>query len=80
MSIINVTNARKNLYRLIDEVSESHHPVVISGKDNSAVLVGEDDWNAIQETLYLTGIPGMEDSIREGLNTPVEKCSTELDW
>ena len=80
MSTINVTNARKNLYRLIDEVSESHHPVVISGKDNSAVLVGEDDWNAIQETLYLTSIPGMVDSIREGLNTPVEKCSTELDW
>ena len=80
MSTINVTNARKNLYRLIDEVSESHHPVVISGKDNSAVLVGEDDWNAIQETLYLTSIPGMEDSIREGLNTPVEKCSAELDW
>ena len=80
MGPINVTNARKNLYRLIDEVSESHHPVVISGKENSAILVGEDDWNAIQETLYLSGIPGMADSIREELNTPVEECDTELEW
>ena len=80
MGTINVTNARKNLYRLIDEVSESHQPVVISGKENSAILVSEDDWNAIQETLYLSGIPGMAESIREGLNTPAQECDTELEW
>ena len=80
MSTMNATSARKQLYRLIDEVSESHDPVVITGKANSAVLVGEEDWNAIQETLFLSSIPGMADSIREGLRTPVEECDSELDW
>ena len=80
MAAINATNARKNLYRLIREVGESHEPVVITGKENSAVLVGEDDWHAIQETLYLHSIPGMADSIRKGLKTPVEECDTEIRW
>ena len=80
MGTINATNARRNLYRLIDEVSESHRPIVISGKENSAVLVSEDDWNAIQETLYLSSIPGMAASIREGLSTSVDQCDTELEW
>jgi antitoxin YefM len=80
MSAINATNARKNLYKLIKEVGESHEPVTITGKDSSAVLVNEDDWNAIQETLHLLSIPGMADSIREGLKTPVDECDSEVDW
>ena len=77
MGTLNVTNARKNLYRLISEVNESHVPVTITGKERSAVLDSEEDWNAIQETLYLSAIPGMTESIRKGLATPVEECDVE---
>ena len=80
MTIIKVTNARSKLYKLIDEVASSHEPIMISGKRTNAVLVSEDDWNAIQETLYLISIPGMRESIRKGLETPLEECSEELDW
>jgi prevent-host-death family protein len=68
------------LYRLIDEVATSHEPIIITGKRGSAVLISEDDWRAIQETMYLLNIPGMRDSIREGLVTPIEECTRELDW
>ena len=80
MPSVNATNARKNLYRLIKEVGESHEPVTIAGKDSSAVLVSEDDWSAIQETLHLLSIPGMAESIREGLKTPVDECDSAVDW
>jgi prevent-host-death family protein len=80
MPTITATEARKKLYTLVDDVAESHDPVQIVGKRNSAVLVSEEDWRAIQETLYLTSIPGMRESIREGLKTPVEECDEELDW
>lgn len=80
MTVIKVTNARSKLYKLIDEVASSHEPVLISGKRANAVLISEEDWNAIQETLYLISIPGMRESIREGLKTPTEECSEELDW
>ncbi len=80
MTSITVTEARKKLYTLLDEVARSHSPVQITGKRNSAVLVSEDDWRAVQETLYLTSIPGMRESIREGLETPVEECDRELEW
>ena len=80
MSRITVTEARSNLYRLIDETAESHQPIVIMGKRNKAVLVSEDDWSAIQETLYLTSVPGMRETIREGMETPLEECDEELVW
>jgi len=80
MTSITATEARKKLYTLLDDVADSHEPVRIAGKRNSAVLVAENDWRAIQETLYLTSIPGMRDSIIKGLKTPVEKCKKELDW
>lgn len=75
-----VTEARKQLYRLLDEVAQSHEPIQIAGKRNSAVLVGEEDWRAIRETLRLTSIPGMRDSIDIGMSTPVDECHDELDW
>lgn len=80
MTNITVTEARKKLYTLLDEVALSHEPVQIAGKRNSAVLVSEDDWRAIKETLFLLGIPGMRESIREGMQTPIEGCEEELDW
>lgn len=80
MSTLTATEARKRLYSLVDDVAESHDPIQIVGKRNSAVLVSEEDWRAIQETLYLSSIPEMRKSIREGLKTPVKKCEEELDW
>ena len=78
MRTMNVTHARKTLDRLIDEVCETHLPITITGRQRSAVLVSEEDWKGAQETLYLSAIPGMADSIREGLATPVEECDATL--
>lgn len=80
MAAITASEARANLYRLIDDAAISHRPVLITGKRNNAVLVSEEDWVSIQETLYLLSIPGMRESIREGMNTPIEECDKELDW
>jgi len=80
MPTLTATEARKRLYSLVDEVKESHEPIQIVGKRSSAVLISEEDWRAIQETLFLTSIPGMRKSIREGLGTPVEECDEDIDW
>jgi len=80
MTIIKATDARSNLYNLIDEAAESHQPIVITGKRNNAVLISEDDWNAINETLYLLSIPRMRESIKEGLEEDVSKCSKDIEW
>ena len=80
MSTLTASEARARLYRLIDETAESHVPIRITGKRNSAVLVSEKDWASVQETMYLLSVPGMRESIQEGLDTPVEECETELDW
>lgn len=80
MTTVSATEARKKLYALVDDVSQSHEPVQITGKRHSAVLISEADWRAIQETLYLTSIPGMKNSILRGLKTPAAKCHKELDW
>ena len=80
MATSSATEARKRLYSLVDEVKESHNPVQIVGKRNSAVLVSEEDWRAIQETLYLTSIPGMRESIEKGIETPVEDCEEHPGW
>ena len=80
MTTITATEARKRLYNLVDDVAASHDPVQIVGKRNSAVLVSEEDWRAVQETLYLTSIPGMRESIQEGLKTSVKECDEEPCW
>lgn len=80
MPILTATEARSKLYRLIDEAASTHEPIVITGKRGRAVLISEDDWRSIQETLYLLNIPGMRESIREGLSTPVDKCDEEIAW
>lgn len=80
MSVVTATEARAQLYRLLDEVSESHEAVLITGKRANAVLVSEEDWRAIQETVYLLGVPGMRESVVEGLNTTVDECFDEVEW
>jgi antitoxin YefM len=80
MTSITATEARKRLYSLVDEVAESHEAIRIAGKRNSAVLISDGDWRAIQESLYLVNIPGMRASIRKGLKTPIDQCVEELTW
>ena len=75
MITLTATQARAKLYKLLDEVTESHRPVFIIGKRSNAVLVAEDDWRALQETVYLLGIPGMRESISEGLSAPLDECA-----
>jgi len=80
MSTLNVTEARSKLYSLIDETQQTHKPIIITGKRGNAVLLAEEDWNAISETLYLLSIPGMRESIREGLDTDLDETDKSLDW
>jgi antitoxin YefM len=80
MTSIPVTQARSKLYQLVDDAAASHEPIQITGKRSNAVLVSEDDWRSIQETLYLLSIPGMRESIRKGLKEPLSKSTTELSW
>lgn len=80
MKSITATEARKTLYRLLDEVAVTSQPVQITSKRTSAVLVSADDWRALEETVHLMSIPGMRESIREGMETPIEECVEELDW
>ncbi len=79
-STMTASKVRANLYNLIDEVSVSHKPLLITGKRYNAMLVSEEDWSGIQETLYLLSIPGMGESIKKGMATPLDECSKELDW
>ena len=80
MTTLNATEARSKLYNLIDETSKTHQPIVITGKRGNAVLLAEDDWNSINETLFLLSVPGMRESIREGMNTSLDECNKDLDW
>jgi len=80
MTTLTASKARSQLYRLIDEAASSHEPVIISGKRSQAVLLSTEDWQAIQETLYLLSIPRMRESIRKGFKTPVKECAKELGW
>lgn len=80
MKTTNATNARQELYILIDETNFSLKPIQIAWKRSNAVLISEEDWASIQETLCLLSIPNMRESIIKGLKTPVNECSKELDW
>jgi antitoxin YefM len=80
MQTLTASEARANLYRLIDQAAESHEPIVITGKRVNAVLLSAEDWSAIQETLYLLGIPGVRESVLEGMSAGADECSKELDW
>lgn len=80
MTSITATEARKRLYALVDEVQECHEPIQITGKRGSAILIAEDDWRAVQETLYLVSIPGMRESLLEGMATPAEDLEDRVQW
>ncbi|MDO8683725.1 MAG: type II toxin-antitoxin system Phd/YefM family antitoxin [Armatimonadota bacterium] len=80
MKALSVSKAKEILSKLVGEVASEHEPVLIRGKKTTAVLLDQDDWRAIQETLYILSIPDMRESIREGLETPVDQCSEELSW
>lgn len=80
MATLTASEARANLYRLIDQAAESHRPIHIAGKRTSAVLLSTEDWQAIQETLYLLSIPGMRKSVKEGMAQPVSKSAKSLKW
>jgi len=80
MTILNATEARSKLYSLIDETAKTHQPIVITGKRGNAVLVSEEDWNSITETLHLLSVPGMRESIINGLDQDLSECSKDLDW
>ena len=80
MTILTASEARANLYRLIDQTAESHQPVFITGKRAGAVLVSEDDWKSIQETLFLLSVPGMRESIKDGMAEPLGESAKEPDW
>jgi prevent-host-death family protein len=80
MTTISATKARNNLYSLIDEANESHIPIQITGKRGNAVLISEDDWRAISETIHLSMIPGMVESIKQGMSEEIGDCSDTLEW
>ena len=80
MKVITAEQAQESLQDLLDQTANSHEPIQINGVSANGVLMAEEDWRAIQETLYLLSIPGMRESIREGMNTPIEECSEELTW
>lgn len=80
MTSMSATEARKQLYKLLDDVAASHEPIEITGRRSNAVLVSEDDWRAVQETLHLLSIPGMRESILEGMAASVEELADKLDW
>lgn len=80
MQSLTASEARANLYRLMDQAAESHQPITIAGKRHDAVLVSAEDWQAIQETLFLLAVPGMRESIKEGLVEPIDACAKGLDW
>ena len=80
MTTLSASEARSRLYRLMDEARTSHEPILITGKRGNAVLLSEEDWSAVQETMYLLSIPGMRESIKEGLSTPIEECDEDPGW
>lgn len=80
MTTLTASQARAKLYKLLDEAAQSHEPIQITGKRHNGVLISEEDWRAINETIYLLSVPGMRKSIRQGLKTPVKKCTKKLKW
>ena len=80
MRSMRVSEARDNLYRVVDEAAQTHEPIMITGKRGNAVIIGEDEWRAVEETLYLLSVPGMRESIVEGMKTPIKECKKTLEW
>lgn len=80
MKTLNITGLRKDIYNIIDEINKNNEPILINGKRSNAVLISENDWNSLTETIYLTSNKNLAKSIKEGLNTPISKCNDKIDW
>lgn len=80
MHTVTRSQAKLTLHRLIDESAKSHQPILITGERNNAVLISEEDWTSIQESIHLLSTPGMRESIREGIAAPIDDCTSKLDW
>lgn len=80
MHTLTATEAATNLYQLLEQVALTHKPILITGKQANAVLISEEDWRSLEETIYLLSVPGMRESIVEGLQTPIENCDDEVEW
>lgn len=80
MKTISITEARNNIYKLIDMTNEDGEPIQITGKRGNAILLSEEDWRAIRETLYLVSIPGMRESIIKGMKEPLDKAVSKIKW
>ncbi len=78
--VITVSQARTNIYKIMDETAQTHQPILITGKRNNVVMLSEEDWNAIEETLYLNSIPGMASSIKEAMDAPNSEFSEDIEW
>ncbi len=78
--VMSVSQARKDIYNLMDETAQTHEPILITGKRNNVVMISQEDWNAIEETLYLNSIPNMAKSIQEAMNAPDSDFSETIEW
>ncbi len=78
--VMTVSQARANIYKIMDETAQTHQPIMITGKRNNVVMLSEEDWNAIEETLYLNSIPGMASSIKEAMDAPNSEFSEDIEW
>ena len=80
MSTFIATESQLRLYALMDEAAETHQPITITGKRENVEHLSKEDWNAINETLYLLSAPGMRESIREGMEAALDECNQDLEW
>jgi prevent-host-death family protein len=80
MPAFSVSQARENLDTILDEVQNTFEPIIIAGKNSSAILISEDVWRSIEETLYLNSMPGMKESIIAGMQEKIEHCSRDIGW
>jgi len=78
--VMTVSQARTNIYKIMDETAQTHQPIMITGKRNNVVMLSEEDWNAIEETLYLNSIPGMASSIKEAMDAPDSEFIEDIEW
>jgi prevent-host-death family protein len=78
--VMTVSQARTNIYKIMDETAQTHQPIMITGKRNNVVMISEEDWNAIEETLYLNSITGMANSIKEAMDAPDSEFSEDIEW
>jgi len=78
--IMSVSQVRADIYNIMDETAQTHEPILITGKRNNAVMLSQEDWNAIEETLYLNAIPNMVSSIQSAIKVSDSEFSENIEW